>query len=111
MFYTFIQTGEQIVDGQPQKHFKVAVFEDAAKTIPIGESTYVAGGAAYDDPEGEFLKAAAMPPPEKHVWNYQDDRRNAYPAIENQLDTIFHDGLDAWKAQIQAVKDKYPKAN
>jgi hypothetical protein len=32
-----------------------------------------------------------------------------YPAVTEQLDTIFHEGLDAWKVKIQAVKDKYPK--
>jgi hypothetical protein len=36
-------------------------------------------------------------------------RADEYPSIQNQLDTIFHEGLDAWKAQIQTVKDKYPK--
>jgi hypothetical protein len=40
---------------------------------------------------------------------YKAQRAAEYPAITDQLDTIFHEGLDAWKAQIQAVKDKYPK--
>lgn len=40
-------------------------------------------------------------------WFY--DRQNNYPSIPDQLDTIFHQGIDAWKAQIQAVKDQYPK--
>ena len=40
---------------------------------------------------------------------YKRQRVVAYPSIPDQLDTIFHDGLDAWKATIQAVKDKYPK--
>lgn len=37
-------------------------------------------------------------------------RRNEYPSVEAQLDTLYHGGIDAWKAQIKAVKDKYPKA-
>jgi len=41
---------------------------------------------------------------------YKTQRQAEYPSIVDQLDTIFHDGLDAWKEQIQAVKDKYPKA-
>ena len=41
---------------------------------------------------------------------YKYQRAKEYPAITDQLDTIFHDGLDAWKEKIQAVKDKYPKA-
>ena len=41
---------------------------------------------------------------------YKHQRAFAYPSFADQFDTIFHDGLDAWKEQIQAVKDKYPKA-
>ena len=40
---------------------------------------------------------------------YKYARAAEYPSYADQFDTIFHDGLDAWKAQIQAVKDKYPK--
>lgn len=40
---------------------------------------------------------------------YKYKRAAEYPSFADQFDTIFHDGLDAWKAQIQAVKDKYPK--
>ena len=40
---------------------------------------------------------------------YQRDRAVAYPSIEDQLDDIYHNGLDAWKTTIKAVKDKYPK--
>jgi hypothetical protein len=41
------------------------------------------------------------------VWTY--GRQSEYPTIQDQLDKIFHEGLDAWKADIQAIKDKYPK--
>jgi len=34
---------------------------------------------------------------------------NEYPSFADQLDDIFHNGLDAWKATIQKTKDKYPK--
>lgn len=40
---------------------------------------------------------------------YKYQRAAEYPSYADQLDTIFHEGLDAWKAQIQAVKNKYPK--
>ena len=40
---------------------------------------------------------------------YKDLRAAEYPSYADQFDTIFHEGIDAWKAQIQAVKDKYPK--
>lgn len=41
---------------------------------------------------------------------YKAQRAAEYPSIADQLDVLFHDGLDGWKATIQAVKDKYPKA-
>jgi hypothetical protein len=40
---------------------------------------------------------------------FQRQRAQEYPPIVDQLDTIFHNGLDGWKASIQVVKDKYPK--
>ena len=40
---------------------------------------------------------------------YKGLRQAEYPSIPDQLDTLYHSGLDAWKAQIKTVKDKYPK--
>tara|TARA_R110002051_G_scaffold286247_1_gene348688 strand:+ start:172 stop:459 length:288 start_codon:yes stop_codon:yes gene_type:complete len=40
---------------------------------------------------------------------YQRNRKTEYPSIVDQLDDIYHNGIDAWKATIKAVKDKYPK--
>ena len=40
---------------------------------------------------------------------YKRKRAAEYPAIVDQLDLLYHGGMDAWKAAIQAVKDKYPK--
>ena len=38
-----------------------------------------------------------------------DLRKKAYPSWEDQLDDIYHNGIDAWKATIKVTKDKYPK--
>jgi hypothetical protein len=43
--------------------------------------------------------------------NYSQLRRKEYPSIQDQLDTLYHGGIDAWKAEIKTVKDKYPKSN
>ena len=43
------------------------------------------------------------------VTTYTDARAEEYPPIKDQLDKIYHSGIDAWKADIKAVKDKYPK--
>jgi len=40
---------------------------------------------------------------------YQRDRAVEYPSIADQLDDIYHNGIDAWKATIKVTKDKYPK--
>ena len=40
---------------------------------------------------------------------YQRDRKAEYPSIEDQLDDLYHNGIDGWKATIKATKDKYPK--
>ena len=41
---------------------------------------------------------------------YQRDRAAEYPSIADQLDDIYHNGIDAWKATIKTTKDKYPKS-
>ena len=40
---------------------------------------------------------------------YKQDRAKAYPSIADQLDTIYHNGIDAWKADISIVKTNFPK--
>ena len=40
---------------------------------------------------------------------YQRSRAAEYPTIVDQLDDIYHNGIDAWKATIKVTKDKYPK--
>jgi len=55
---------------------------------------------SYDKAAAEALVAANA---------YKEQRAREYPPIADQLDQIFHDGIDAWKATIQAVKDRYPK--
>ena len=55
---------------------------------------------SYDLSAAEALVAANA---------YKEQRASAYPSIADQLDQIFHEGIDAWKATIQSVKDTYPK--
>lgn len=40
---------------------------------------------------------------------YQRDRADKYPSIVDQLDDLYHNGIDGWKTTIKAIKDKYPK--
>jgi len=41
----------------------------------------------------------------KNVKSCNDD-----PPIQEQLDDIYHNGIDGWKSTIKAIKDKYPKS-
>ena len=40
---------------------------------------------------------------------YQRSRASEFPSIPDQLDEIYHNGVNAWKAVIKKTKDKYPK--
>ena len=40
---------------------------------------------------------------------YSRNREAEYPSYATQLDEIYHNGIDSWKAVIQVTKDKYPK--
>ena len=40
---------------------------------------------------------------------YQRDRASQYPSIQDQLDMLYHQGIDGWKEEIKKVKDAHPK--
>ena len=40
---------------------------------------------------------------------YQRKRASEYPSIADQLDDLYHNGIDGWKTTIKVTKDKYPK--
>jgi len=46
---------------------------------------------------------------ESDAKQYQRDRASAYPSWEDQMDQLFHQGYDGWKAEVQKVKDQFPK--
>jgi hypothetical protein len=77
------------------------------KLYPHIKSTF--GDKAYDADGNEvaYDKAAVQAYVDAHA--YIAKRRAEYPPITEQLDTLYHGGYDAWKAEIQAIKDKYPK--
>jgi hypothetical protein len=55
----------------------------------------------YDNNAVEALMAAEA---------YKELRAKEYPSIADQLDYIYHNGIDAWKKDmIDPVKTKYPK--
>tara|TARA_R110000787_G_scaffold241746_1_gene347912 strand:+ start:538 stop:744 length:207 start_codon:yes stop_codon:yes gene_type:complete len=46
---------------------------------------------------------------EYDALDYARNRAKEYPSIEDQLDDIFHNGVEGWKTSIQVIKTKYPK--
>ena len=72
--------------------------------------TVIRGDVAYDKDNNvvEYNEATVQAYIDANA--YKDLRAQEYPSIPDQLDTLYHSGLDAWKAQIKTVKDKYPKA-
>lgn len=55
--------------------------------------------------EAEWAAAAG----ERELARILDVRIKEYGDIGAQLDMIFHEGLDAWRAHVQKVKDNNPK--
>ena len=48
---------------------------------------------------------------EYDAQDYARKREAEYPSIKDQLDKIYHEGIDKWKEDmIKPVKDKHPKA-
>ena len=45
----------------------------------------------------------------KAAEEYKINRANEYPNIVDQLDDIYHNGINGWKATIKTIKEKYPK--
>ena len=40
---------------------------------------------------------------------YQRDRAVSFPPLAEQMDILYHGGVDALKAELKKTKDKYPK--
>jgi len=60
---------------------------------------------AKADIEAKMVEVQA----EYDAKQYQRDRALEYPSVKDQLDKIYHSGIDEWKKVIKATKDKYPK--
>lgn len=70
----------------------------------------IRGNVAYDAGENVIQYDEDVVNAYIQSHTYIARRQAEYPSYADQFDTIFHQGLDAWKAQIQAIKDKYPKS-
>jgi len=83
------------------KHDAIFAVNSQVKVIR-GENAFDASGnpVTYDETAVQaYIDAHA----------YIAKRQAEYPSLPDQFDLIYHQGLEAWKTAIQAVKDKYPK--
>jgi len=80
-----------------------AIFKLNSTVVSIG------GEKAYDVNGVEVMydKAAVQAYLEANA--YKELRAAEYPSFADQFDLLYHGGMDAWKAAIDAVKTKYPK--
>ena len=84
-------------------------------------SGYTLRGNVYSGLEWDSSNSDAKPTEEEvvrklteleymdEINQYQRDRLVAYPSAGDQFDRIFHDGIEAWKADIQGIKNVYPR--
>tara|TARA_A100001201_G_scaffold7674_1_gene12204 strand:- start:30 stop:401 length:372 start_codon:yes stop_codon:yes gene_type:complete len=63
----------------------------------------------YKPTQEEIVQKIAELDYQKELEVYKEQRAAEYPSYAEQFDKIFREGVDAWKADIQAIKDKYPK--
>ena len=59
--------------------------------------------------EKSLTDALAKQQADFDALEYSRKRASEYPSIADQLDEIYHNGIDSCKAVIKKTKDKYPK--
>ena len=96
-----------VVNGEPSNQ---AEYEANVKYISGADEN---GSAIYKDTQdftwSEVSAKKAVLQTAYDNNEYQRKRASEYPSIADQLDDIYHNGVDGWKATIKTTKDKYPK--
>ena len=80
-----------------------------AVTVDDGTGAFKADGSQITLVQSAIDSARTTLDAEAAAIAYKGQRKAEYPTIEDQLDDIYHNGIDAWKATIKVTKDKYPK--
>ena len=97
---------EFVVTGEPSSQ---AEYEANVKYVTGADEN---GTAVFGDQLFTWSQVSAKKAELQTAYDnneYQRKRAAEYPAIVDQLDEIYHNGIDGWKTKIKAVKDKYPK--
>ena len=85
-----------------EKHDAIYMTHSNVKTIR--------GDVCYDENNNVVTIDESVVTAKMNELAYKDNRKAEYPSIADQLDDLYHNGIDGWKATIKAVKDKYPKS-
>ena len=93
------------------KHQAIRALYQNVTTI-VGDVAYNAQGEIVEyDQELVNTKQAELQA-DYDAKEYQRKRAAEYPSIGDQLDYIYHNGIDAWKTDmVDPIKNKYPKDN
>ena len=89
-------------------------FEAIKKAYPDAgvisdKGTFKEDGTEITIVQSKVDTARATIDAEYAALDYARKRAAEYPSVVDQLDDIYHNGIDAWKATIKTTKDKYPK--
>ena len=93
---------------------------DALRALRPNDSFMVRGEIVYENiqladknktlpTESEIEQKLAEIKYQEEVNVYQEKRKLEYPDWGDQLDQIYHSGIDVWKVDVKVIKDKYPK--
>jgi|TARA_B100000035_G_scaffold15736_2_gene12788 hypothetical protein len=98
---------EFVVSGEPSNE---AEYKANVKYVTGADSN---GTAIFGDQLFTWSQVSAKKAELQTAYDnneYQRKRASEYPSIADQLDDIYHNGIDGWKSTIKATKDKYPKS-
>ena len=96
----FVITGEPSNEAEYKANVKYVTGADSNGTAIFGDQLYTWSEVSAKQAE---LQTAY------DNNEYQRKRAAEYPSIVDQLDDLYHNGIDGWKTTIKAVKDKYSK--
>ena len=94
------------IEKELEKKFNIKNFEFIKKTKKDYEEEK---RKEEEEKEKEKFEKERLEAEKKPSEKYADFRKLEYPSISEQLDKIYHEGLDSWKKEIKKVKDKYKK--
>lgn len=85
-------------------------YNDGKNNLSISDISSYGFEAKFEAKQKSISDAEAQEEADRIAnMTYADKRKAEYAEIGEQLDDIYHNGIDGWKTTIKAVKDKYPK--